>query len=107
MRVRPARFSHSENNSRACDSTHIFPGPETKTGVKSAPDGLAPPRSGAGVTHNVLAPRSFRWRFFAWKIGPLLYLPQLRKPNPPPRIMKDAAPGFSPPTAFPAWRCSD
>ncbi len=53
----------------------IFSG---QSGVKSCSDSPAPPRCGAGVTHNVFAPRSFRRRSFAWKIGPLSLLLRIR-----------------------------
>src|ERR1700733_130732 len=65
-----------------------------------------PPRCEAGVTHNVLAPRSFRREVFAWKIGPLSFLLVIANsrlhPPQPSGIMKAAVPGFLPPTAFAA-----
>src|ERR1035437_3760356 len=36
----------------------------TNSGVRFCPDSLASPRCEAGVTHNVLAPRSFRSEVF-------------------------------------------
>jgi hypothetical protein len=46
------------------DSGHIFDIQGRDSGVESRKDSLASPRREAGVTHNVLAPRSFRRRFF-------------------------------------------
>jgi len=43
--------------------SHFSP-PAPPIRVKIRLDSLASPRCEAGVTHNVLAPRSFRWRFF-------------------------------------------
>ena len=95
-----------------CDASHIFLPRGVKFGVKSDPDSLVSPRCEAGVTHNVLAPRSFRWRLFAWKIGPLsslllLVVTSPLPPLPPSGSMKAAEHGFSPVTASAVWRCSE
>jgi hypothetical protein len=88
---------------------HIFPARPRPSGVKSAAESLVSLRREAGVTHNVFAPRSFRWRFFAWKIGPLWSLLVIAssplRPVLPSDNKKAAAPGFSPATASVAWRC--
>ena len=78
-----------------------------KRGYNSGQMVLFSPRRETGVTHTVLAPRSFRWRFFAWKIGPLSFLlPSSRARQLHPSSMKAAEHGFSPATASVAWHCS-
>jgi hypothetical protein len=47
-----------------CDLPHILLLSGAQSEVKSASDSLARPRRRAGVTHNVLAPRSFRSEVF-------------------------------------------
>src|ERR1039458_10123589 len=47
-----------------CDQNHISFLAGLKTVVNFRPDGLAWPRRRASVTHNVLAPRSFRSEVF-------------------------------------------
>jgi hypothetical protein len=62
------------------------------------------------VTHNVLAPRSFRSEvFLAWKIGPQEFLfPRSLSLHRPPAAgsVKAAARGFSPLTGYLDWLCS-
>src|ERR1700722_9253875 len=67
------KFSYYDNcfAYKYCDSGRTFLVHPHESGVKFGSDSVASPRREAAVTHNVLAPRSFRWRFFAWKIGPL------------------------------------
>src|SRR5258708_3877535 len=88
-----------------CDSEHFSAPVALKTVVKFRPDSPVWPRCRAGVTHNVLAPRSFRSEvFLAWKIGPLL---SLRFPSNhilsrrPTGVLPDAALGFLPLTVSP------
>jgi len=63
---------------------------------------LLAPRRAASVTHKVLAPRSFRWRFLTWKIGPQSSRPFLSQPLLP-NIMKAVELGCSLPMEFPGW----
>ena len=49
-------------DSRSCDLNHNFAYQCSKSAVKCASDSPASLRCEAGVTHKVLAPRSFRWR---------------------------------------------
>jgi hypothetical protein len=46
-------------HNNTCDCSHIFLSHPHDSGVKSRPDSPAAPCREAGVTHNVLAPRSF------------------------------------------------
>src|SRR5262245_20017145 len=103
------RFSFHEHyfNYQSGDPNHIFSFHPHKMGGRIPFIVLARPRRRAGVTHTVLAPRSFRWRFLAWKIGPLS-LPLPSSPLPLPHILTKAAePGCSLVTASAVSRCSE
>lgn len=106
----PREHASTPASGTRCDSGHIFLHQRRRFGVKSRSDSPVSPRSEVGVTHNVLAPRSFRWRLLAWKIGPLssllLVVTSPLPPLPPSGSMKVAERGFSPATASAVWRCS-
>ena len=113
LRAGPVTFAEKGGGSyhakifayKSSDADHIFLCQRRKSGVKSPADSPASPRCEAGVTHNVRAPRSFRRRFLAWKIGPLSFLLP-SSPLLPPDNMKAVEHGFSLATASVVWRCS-